>query len=164
MDHDLRDLSDYQDFAAPPSYRAPKNPGNPIILKILVQNKGKDHLFLTRVFSRRSFGRRMAPVILAALLAAAAIGPRPASPVAVFEHLANRKVSGVIPEWSDVRFASHQISPDGAYAVFVADVQVDDADELYSVSLRTRADPVRLSPLVPAGRGPGYFAITPDSR
>jgi dipeptidyl aminopeptidase/acylaminoacyl peptidase len=72
----------------------------------------------------------------------------------------NIRVSGVMPSFGDV--GNFQISPDGRYAVYVADQDTDGVFELYSVFLGG-GSPVRLNPLLPFGRNVTSFQISPDS-
>jgi Tol biopolymer transport system component len=72
----------------------------------------------------------------------------------------NIKLSGVMPAYGDV--TSFQISPNGRYAVYLADQDTDGVFELYSVLLGVGA-PVRLNPLLPVGRKVTSFQISPDS-
>jgi hypothetical protein len=61
----------------------------------------------------------------------------------------NVKLSGVMPPFGDV--TTFQISPDGRYAVYLADQDMDGVFELYSVFLGG-GSPIRLNPLLPSGR------------
>jgi Tol biopolymer transport system component len=72
----------------------------------------------------------------------------------------NIKLSGVMPAFGDVNF--FQISPDGRYAVYVADQNTDGVNELYSVLLGG-GPPIRLNPPLPIGRNVTSFQISPDS-
>ena len=72
----------------------------------------------------------------------------------------NIKVSGVMPPFGDV--TAFQISPDGRYAVYLADQDTDGVNELYSVLLGG-GSPIRLNPLLPFGRNVISFQISPDS-
>ena len=72
----------------------------------------------------------------------------------------NVKLSGLMPAFGDVIF--FQISPDGRYAVYLADQETDGVNELYSVLLGG-GSPVRLNPLLPFGRNVTSFQISPDS-
>ena len=72
-------------------------------------------------------------------------------------------LSGTMPPFGDVQ--SYRVSPDGRYAVYVADQQTDEAFELYSVPLAGGAAAVKLnSPLVAGGDVFFSFAISPDSQ
>jgi Tol biopolymer transport system component len=72
----------------------------------------------------------------------------------------NIKVSGVMPPFGDV--TEFQISPNGRYAVYLADQDTDGVFELYSVLLGDGAT-VRLNPILPSGRNVATFQISPDS-
>ena len=72
----------------------------------------------------------------------------------------NIKLSGVMPSFGDV--TAFEISPDGRYAVYLADQDTDGVNELYSVLLGG-GSPVRLNPLLPSGRNVISFQISPDS-
>jgi len=72
----------------------------------------------------------------------------------------NVKISGVMPPFGDVN--SFRISPDGRYAVYLADQDTDGVFELYRVLLGG-GSPVRLNPLLPFGRNVTSFRISPDS-
>ncbi len=72
----------------------------------------------------------------------------------------NIKLSGVMPSFGDVD--SFGISPDGRYAVYLADQDTDGVFELYSVRLGG-GPPTRLNPLLPSGRGVYSYRISPDS-
>ena len=72
----------------------------------------------------------------------------------------NIKLSGVMPPFGFV--ASFQISPDGRYAVYLADQTTNGVNELYSVFLGG-GSPVRLNPILPFGRNVTSFQISPDS-
>ena len=65
-----------------------------------------------------------------------------------------------MPPFGDVN--SFQISPDGRYAVYLADQDTDGVNELYSVLLGG-GSPVRLNPILPSGRNVTSFQISPDS-
>ena len=71
------------------------------------------------------------------------------------------KVSGLMPPFGDVG-PIFQISPDGRYAVYLADQDTDGVLELYSVLLGG-GSPVRLNPPLPFGRNVTSFRISPDS-
>lgn len=73
---------------------------------------------------------------------------------------ANIKLNGVMPSFGSVIF--FQISPDGRYAVYVADQTTDGVNELYSVLLGG-GPPIRLNPPLPVGRNVTSFQISPDS-
>jgi Tol biopolymer transport system component len=71
------------------------------------------------------------------------------------------KLSGTMPSFGDVQ--DFKISPDGQYAVYLADQDSDDVIELYSVPLRG-GTPVRLNGVLPAGsRVENDYQISPDS-
>ena len=72
----------------------------------------------------------------------------------------NIKLSGVMPPLGDI--TTFEISPDGRYAVYLADQDTDAVKELYSVLLGG-GSPVRLNPLLPFGRNVTLFQISPDS-
>jgi hypothetical protein len=72
----------------------------------------------------------------------------------------NVKISGVMPPFGDAN--SFRISPDGRYAVYLADQDTDGVFELYRVLLGG-GSPVRLNPLLPFGRNVTSFRISPDS-
>ena len=74
--------------------------------------------------------------------------------------VSNVKLSGVMPLFGDVK--SFQISPDGRYAVYLADQDTDEVSDLYSVLLGG-GSPVRLNPILPVGRIVFGFRISPDS-
>ena len=74
---------------------------------------------------RRFLHRAPAPIGIAALATILLLSHTVlAAPV-------NIKLSGTMPAWGDV--ASHRISPDGQWVVYVADQQTDEARELYGV-------------------------------
>lgn len=76
--------------------------------------------------------------------------------------IVNQKLSGSIPDTADV--ADFKISPNGQTAVFVADLETNDAFELYSVPTDGLADPILLSSgLLPIGTSIEIFEISPDS-
>ncbi len=56
-----------------------------------------------------------------------------------------------------------RFSPDGKWAVYVEDAEVDGAFELWSVRRWAGSVPVRLSAALASGRAVTDFAITPDS-
>jgi hypothetical protein len=72
----------------------------------------------------------------------------------------NVKLGGVMPPFGDVN--SFQISPDGRYALYLADQDTDEVVELYSVLLGG-GSPVRLNPILPSGRKVFSFQISSDS-
>jgi len=72
----------------------------------------------------------------------------------------NIKVSGVMPPFGDVD--SFQISPNGRYAVYLADQNTDGVSELYSVLLG-EGSPIRLNTILPVGGNVIRFRISPDS-
>jgi Tol biopolymer transport system component len=72
----------------------------------------------------------------------------------------NIKLNGVMPPFGVV--ASFQISPDGRYAVYLADQDTSGVTELYSVFLGG-GSPVRLNPILSLGRNVTSFQISPDS-
>jgi Tol biopolymer transport system component len=72
----------------------------------------------------------------------------------------NVKLSGVMPPLGDV--SASEISPNGRYAVYLADQETDGVNELYSVLLGG-GSPVRLNPILPSGRNVTSFQISPDS-
>jgi dipeptidyl aminopeptidase/acylaminoacyl peptidase len=59
--------------------------------------------------------------------------------------------------------ADFEISPDSRYIVFVADIEIDERYELYSVPL-TGTMPLKLNPLLVYGGQVYDVAITPDSQ
>ncbi len=73
---------------------------------------------------------------------------------------ANVKLNGVLPAFGDV--TSFTISPDGRYAVYKADANIDGVTDIFSVLLDGGL-PVPLNPLLPAGRKIGFTSISPDS-
>ena len=75
--------------------------------------------------------------------------------------ISNIKLSGTMPAFGDVtRF---QISLNGRYAVYLADQNTDEVDELYSVLL-DGGTPIRLNSPLPTGMEVFRFEISPDSR
>lgn len=73
-----------------------------------------------------------------------------------------RSLTGRLPAHASIKFG-WQISPDSRYGVYVADVEVDGVDELYSVPI-TGTAPTKLNALLVAGGSVDRFAITPDSQ
>ncbi len=67
-----------------------------------------------------------------------------------------------LPATSDV-FA-FKISPDGHYAVYISNISLADASELYSVPTDGSAAPQRLTPLPTSGYSIEQFWISPDSQ
>ncbi len=61
-----------------------------------------------------------------------------------------RALTGVLPAYTTIRTAA--ISPNSQHVVFIADIEVDDRYELYSVPI-TGSVPVKLNPH--CGRNPG---------
>ena len=83
---------------------------------------------------------RFQVLLLVGLIAATLWSPPP------LQALTNIKLSGVMPPFGDVdRFLT---SPDGRYAVYLADQETDGVYEVYSV-LVGGGSPVRLNPLPP---------------
>lgn len=97
---------------------------------------------------KSSYSRGYLPILMLGLLL-------PALPAGALTHT---KLTGPLPLFGDVR--SFQISPDGRYAVYLADQDTDEVFELYSVALSGGA-PVRLNPLLPVGRNVESFQISP---
>lgn len=76
--------------------------------------------------------------------------------------LVNRKISGTMPAFGEV--SDVEISPDGQTVVYIADQEVDEKFELYSVPLDGSSPPVKLNgPLVSGGSIFFDFKISPDS-
>lgn len=73
-----------------------------------------------------------------------------------------RSLTGRLPSHADINYG-WQISPDSRYAVFVADIEVDGTDELYSVPI-TGTTPIKLNAPLVAGGNVDRFAVTPDSQ
>ncbi len=76
------------------------------------------------------------------------------------------KLSGVMPTFGDIDIGEARrptISPDGQYAIYVADQTTDEAGELWSVPIDGQSSPVRLSGLLPSGTRIERFTIAPDS-
>jgi Tol biopolymer transport system component len=72
-----------------------------------------------------------------------------------------RSLTGLLPDYTDID--SYQISPDSRYVVFLADLDVDDRDELYSVPI-TGSLPSKLNPLLVNEGDVRRFGITPDGQ
>ena len=75
--------------------------------------------------------------------------------------LFNYKLSGSLVAGGDV--TQFDISPDGRYAVFLADARTNMVDELFSVPL-SGGHRIRLSGTLPTGSVVQGFLISPDSR
>jgi|GEM_PF-6672432 len=73
-------------------------------------------------------------------------------------------LTGLLPD--RVTLSSPQFSPDSAYIVYKADVDVDGQDELYSVVVTTTlvASPTKLNTVLVTGGDVINFAISPDSK
>jgi Tol biopolymer transport system component len=71
------------------------------------------------------------------------------------------KISGEMPDFGAVQ--EFEVSPDGRYAVYRADQEIDNAVNIYSVEL-SGGSPVRLGSPMPAGSGIASFQISPDSQ
>lgn len=103
---------------------------------------------------RRGPGRRLAAVAALALLATLAAAPPPAT-------AASHRLSQGLP-FSDV--SGWELSPDGQFAVYLHDAELDGARELWSVRVAGGA-PVRLSNPLPGGVSvEPEFEISPDSQ
>lgn len=95
----------------------------------------------------------ISPLIAVLLIAIAApMQPLSAQPV---------KLSGTLTSLGDVS-NKYAVSPDGRYAVFIADKDINGRDELYAVFLRTGAS-VKLSNILVSGGNVTEFQISPDS-
>jgi hypothetical protein len=71
------------------------------------------------------------------------------------------RLSAGLP-FSDVQLDDYQLSPDGRWAVYIHDAEVDDAGELWSVPVFGGV-PGRISGLLPAGSSVAVdFKFTPD--
>ncbi len=73
-----------------------------------------------------------------------------------------RTLTGVLPAHADIAYG-WTISPNSRYVVFIADIEVDGRDDLYSVPL-TGTTPIKLDPPLVAGGQVRRFAITADSQ
>jgi hypothetical protein len=73
-----------------------------------------------------------------------------------------RTLTGVLPAHADIA-SGWAISPNSRYAVFIADIEVDGRNDIYSVPL-TGTTPIKLNPPLVAGGYVQRFAITADSQ
>ncbi len=73
-----------------------------------------------------------------------------------------RTLTGLLPAYTNIAYG-WTISPDSRYVVFIADIDVNNRNELYSVPL-TGTAPIKLNPPLVAGGRVQRFAITADSR
>ncbi len=105
--------------------------------------------------ARQGPDRRFFAVAALALLAAVAGAPPPAT-------AASHRLSQGLP-FSDVDTDTTELSPDGRFAVYVHDAEVDNARELWSVRVGG-GTPIRLSGLLPVGASIDDFQISADSQ
>jgi Tol biopolymer transport system component len=100
---------------------------------------------------------RLAKLIMVAAMVGATWGrPAPARAETAGWH----NLTEMLPAYVELGFPV--ISPDSRYVVFIADVDVDNAFELYSVPI-SGSVPVRLNPPLVAGGAVHEFLIAPDS-
>jgi hypothetical protein len=97
---------------------------------------------------------RAIPLLLVGLLSLSLTGVAKAI-------LINRKLSGSLVTGGDVK--SFEISPDGGYAVFLADARTNSVDELFSVPTGG-GERIQLSQELASGLLVQGFVITPDSQ
>jgi Tol biopolymer transport system component len=91
-----------------------------------------------------------------ALLALCALGP-----MLLPAEVANWKLNSPLVPGRDV--SSFQISPDGAWVVYLADQDTSGAEELYSVPIRG-GTPIRLTGYLPAGCAVEGYEISANSK
>jgi Tol biopolymer transport system component len=72
-----------------------------------------------------------------------------------------QSLTGLLPVHTIIQ--ERLISPDSRYVIYVADVDVDEQYELYSVPI-TGTTPIKLNATLIAGGSILYFAVTPDSQ
>jgi dipeptidyl aminopeptidase/acylaminoacyl peptidase len=107
--------------------------------------------------------RRRSRLVPAALAAVPAL-LFPLAPAAADSLPAVHRVSAPALAASDVvGVPAPRFSPDGKWAVYVQDAEIDGAFELWSVRRWPGSVPVRLSAALPTGRAVADFAIAPDS-
>lgn len=100
-------------------------------------------------------GRLGLPLVIALIAAALA----QAAPHA----LVNLKLSGEMPPSADVMLTEFHISPDSRYTVYMADADVDELYEQFSVATGGSGRPVKLNFPLDQGGGAYFRAFTPDS-
>ncbi len=75
-----------------------------------------------------------------------------------------RRISGFLVNGGEVYWVPFQVSPDASRAVYLADQDVDELLELYSVPVDGSSYPVQLNAPLVAGGDVQSFGIAPDSR
>ncbi len=99
------------------------------------------------------------PMLRLTLMLALVLAALPPAPPA---RASWRSLTGVLPAHADITYG-WQISPDSLYAIYIADVEQDGRDELYSVPL-AGGPPVKLNGALVTGGRVNRFVVTADSQ